>query len=349
MSLPTTKPAQSSIRSFFQSKSPQYAPPPSQTKSGSTDPPPPPPTTAPTARSDPPRPSIPADLPPLPADLPREASIRPIAAADTNPLRRINALLLPIPYQDDFYRQASELGAPSRVITWAHDGEQPKVVGGVVCRLEPIHPGSQQQTLYIRSLCLLSPYRSLGLAQAALDNIATSVLNQGIEVSTISAHVWTENEEGLKWYKSRGFQHETHPINGYYRKLRPDSAWLVSRDASSASVLSSVGRNGQDVSQPPASNLAPSATAAVVNLPPAGGPPKEGKPPTSRTNSGGASFQNQRPDMEWNDLPADMAPGLLGPPKRAGTSEPTSTASSRSSSTVRKKRDRSYPAAAFGK
>ncbi|RBQ72277.1 hypothetical protein VDGD_01914 [Verticillium dahliae] len=41
-----------------------------------------------------------------------------------------------------------------------------------------------------------------------------------------------------------------------------------------------------------------------------------------------------------------MAPSLLAPPSRA-SSGPGSEASSRSSSTVRKKKDRSYPAAAF--
>ncbi|PHH86443.1 hypothetical protein CDD83_10244 [Cordyceps sp. RAO-2017] len=88
-----------------------------------------------------------------------------------------------------------------------------------------------------------------------------------------------------------------------------------------------------------------------MNLPAARPPPSRSSASTPTTHlpppPRGQSYQNQRPETEWNDLPADMAPGLLAPPRKAG-SEPASVASSRSSSTVRKKRDRSYPAAAFG-
>ncbi|KAF4446122.1 Pre-mRNA-splicing factor [Fusarium albosuccineum] len=78
------------------------------------------------------------------------------------------------------------------------------------------------------------------------------------------------------------------------------------------------------------------------------GPPKNGasRPPLPHS---GRSYQNQRPETEWNDLPDDMANRLLVPPPRGNPGESGSGASSRSSSTARKKRDRAYPAAAFGK
>ena len=306
MSLPTSKPAQTSIRSFFQSKPPSYAPPPSQSKQFAQPPPPPPSDGPPPAATE----SRPIDIAPLPANLPREASIRPITTADIEPLRRINALLLPVAYPDDFYRGSTDpaaWGTTSRVITWAHSGEEPKVIGGVVARVEPMHAGTTDKTVYIRSLCILSPYRSLGLVGAAVDNIVAAAG----DVKTVSAHVWTENEEGLRWYDARGFKRDAQPVHGYYRKLRPDTAWLVQRDASEPS---------------PKSHTAPaerrpveaSPTAAVVNLPPmppvaGGGPPKATSRPPARAASG-QSYQNQRPETEWNDLPADMASGLLVPP-----------------------------------
>jgi ribosomal protein S18 acetylase RimI-like enzyme len=289
-------------------------------------------------------------LPPSIAEnLPSQATIRPITAQDTNALRRINALLLPVGYPDSFYQRAVDPAASgpfSRVITWAHPGEDPKVVGGVVCRVEPAMSvaaaGQISQTLYIQSLCLLSPYRSKGLINAALESIiATATSSPELAVKTVSAHVWTENEEGLQWYEHRGFKREQQPIKGYYIKLRPDSAWLVHRDV-----------GGTEDSNTVSPALAPPVQAPTISN---GGPPPsaitppadDGKSrPPPRTASG-QSFQNQRPETEWNDLPADMAPGLLVPPKRNG-SEPGSGASSRSSSTARKKRDRSYPAAAFG-
>jgi N-alpha-acetyltransferase 50 len=109
----------------------------------------------------------------------------------------------------------------------------------------------------------------------------------------------------------------------------------------------------------------PSASSSSSSVPP---PPRSGPPPrassvvkpppkTSPTLGGGTvskSYQNSGPGMEWNDLPADMQvssrnssnPSLAVPGDDSGA---PSNASSRSSSTVRKKRDRAYPAAAFGK
>ncbi|KAM0561220.1 hypothetical protein ACHAPJ_003725 [Fusarium lateritium] len=354
MSLPSTKPAQTSIRSFFSAKTPKYAPPPSQATPIELSGPPPPPAAAaappPTSSSsDLTTSSTPATsslgIPPLPNSLPQEATIRLVSGDDVNALRRINALLLPVSYPDNFYQRAVDPAASgrfSRVITWAHDGAGPKVVGGVVCRVEPSLDAQVPQNLYIQSLCLLSPYRSLGLVNAAIDNIiATAVSDPNLNVTTVTAHVWTENEEGLKWYEGRGFKRENQPIQGYYLKLRPNSAWLVSRPTG-ASVRNLI----PSASSAPQQSLPASATAAVANLPPASGPPRNGasRPPMPAS---GRSYQNQGPGMEWNDLPEDMAASRLAPPRR-NPGDTSSNASSRSSSAARKKRDRAYPAAAFG-
>lgn len=284
--------------------------------------------------------------------------MRLIADADAAALRRINALLLPVSYPDSFYRRAtclSESGRFSRVITWTHDGEELKVVGGVVCRVEAASGtgSAAPQNLYIQSLCLLSPYRGMGLVSAALENvIATAVSDPSLDVRTVTAHVWTENEEGLHWYNGRGFKRRESPIPGYYLKLRPDSAWLVQRLVG-ASVRASLPLSPSASPAPPRPALGP--TAAVLNLDSestgAGGPapPRSGTSTPSLASARVQSFQNQRPDTEWNDLPTDMAAGLLTPLPRTIGSAPASGASSRSSSTARKKRDRSYPAAAFGK
>lgn len=392
MSLPTTsKPSQMSIRSFFQAKTPKYAPPPSQSQNSSNnsskdiavDASTIPLSSVPATSTSPPQSqsqshplsdltphrTSPNPSPSSNPNLPREAAIRAIIPADINALRRLNSLLLPVSYPETFYNRAADpvTGRFSRVITWSHDGSEPKPIGGIVCRVEPdvdvrAPDGGPQvpQNLYIQSLCLLSPYRSMGLIAAALDNvIAAVVTDPALDVRTVTAHVWTENEEGLHWYKARGFEKHEPAIKGYYLKLRPDSAWVVSKPVG-ASVLNALPSSTPPISRP---NIT-STTAAVMSLPPmtsqipppaaAGAPAtppaaSNGAPPATRPPvrvASGQSFQNQRPETEWNDLPADMAPTLLGPPKNG--SEPGSGASSRSSSTVRKKRDRSYPAAAFG-
>ncbi|RCI08599.1 hypothetical protein L249_4733 [Ophiocordyceps polyrhachis-furcata BCC 54312] len=275
-----------------------------------------------------------APLPPSPPNLPSQAGVRLVSAADTAALRRINALLLPVTYPDSFYARAvcrAQSGRFSRVVTWAHDGEEAKVVGGVVCRLESDDEHDSGQRLYIQSLCLLAPYRGKGLMAAALDHvIATATSDAALDVRSVTAHVWTDNEDGLRWYESRGFGRRRQPVAGYYLRLRPDSAWLVHRQLSPQQSPLPQGEDDADLvaSRPPPSRT--SASTPVL--------------PSSSSVVVAQSYQNQRPDMEWNDLPADMAPGFLAKP----SSDPASRAGSRSSSAIRKKRDRSYPAAAFG-
>ncbi|KAK1758714.1 hypothetical protein QBC47DRAFT_375552 [Echria macrotheca] len=400
---------QPSIRAFFQPRQqPKYAaPPPSASASAPAAAPPPivevgspttpipvPPPLPPLAEQ--PVPPIAAVIPTLPSlpsppSLPPQAQIVPVAENHIAALRRINTLLLPVAYPDSFYAKALDplaSGLFSRAILWQDTpGDPPKVIGGVVCRLEPNNPSLdrlpaapssrepeniQGHAIYIQSLALLSPYRSQGLAAAALEHIIASAsllpaTGSTIDVRTIYAHVWTENDEGLKWYAARGFHRVSdQPLAGYYFKLRPDTAWVVRRDigpdalpAPAASGQWQAAWSSSSSSNPgssiplPGSSTTNSTLAAAVNLPSGG--PRSGRPSATPSPSASTlSFQNARPETEWNDLPADMvaAPptttnGRLGP--GGSNSAHGSAASSRSSSTVRKKRERAYPTAAFGK
>ncbi|KAK4181363.1 hypothetical protein QBC36DRAFT_317871 [Triangularia setosa] len=442
-------PQQPSIRSFFQPKpQPAYAAPPSSapprdqhqdgiqntsndaTKSTPAPAPPSPAPPLPPATESPRHPlpvaaqkpvPIPITLPPTipvlpsPPSLPSGATIVPLEEQHIPALRRINALLLPVAYPDSFYSKILDplvAGLFSRAILWQDSpSDTPKLIGGLVCRLEPnffldsngkplANPppplGSNLKpnvsvpldtpfhAIYIQSLALLSPYRSLGLAAAALEHIIASATllpaaGASIDARTIYAHVWTENEEGLKWYQSRGFQSDnTGPVKGYYFKLRPDTAWVVSRHIGPGAAP--VPQTTHSSQPPPAQKTtATSVLTAAVNLPPMGsllsttttttaaaspkGPPRKSPivSPSSSTTS--LSFQNTRPEMEWNDLPAEMIPpvsigrtgGGLAPPPRGGgggnngaAGSSSSATSSRSSSRIGKKKERAYPSAAFG-
>ncbi|KAL2133363.1 hypothetical protein VTI74DRAFT_2492 [Chaetomium olivicolor] len=465
---------QSSIRSFFQPRrQPEYAAPPNTPPQGPNDkkdvaaavasPPGAPP--APPLPLTVPKPvTIPVTLPPngipvlpSPPSLPTGATIVPLEEHHIPALRRINSLLLPVAYPDSFYAKALDplvSGIFSRVILWQDsDRDEPKVIGGLICRLEPdpfvdaqgqplplppppskahkraeIDLNTPYHAIYIQSLVLLSPYRSLGLAAAALEHIIASAAilpaaGSSIDARTIYAHVWTENEEGLKWYEARGFTREgREPVKGYYFKLRPDTAWVVKRHIGPNTHCTSqpqpTTQPEQPTSKPTPGNTVPGAVlTAAINLPqitnPSAPPPLPSTlspPPTSTTttttttNTAGPrpststpstrpatgpptgpprkptaspapsttsslSFQNTRPETEWNDLPADMvtaATGSRGLPRNSsqtqlsvpnnngaanGSGGPTSGASSRSSSAVgtgRKRRGREYPSAAFG-
>lgn len=41
--------------------------------------------------------------------------------------------------------------------------------------------------------------------------------------------MWEANEEGLEWYRRRGFEVEEAVLEGYYRRLRPAGARVVRR------------------------------------------------------------------------------------------------------------------------
>jgi N-alpha-acetyltransferase 50 len=336
-------------------------------------------------------------LPSTPSPHP-SATIVPVTEAHIPALRRINSLLLPVSYTESFYKailDPAQSGLFSRAILF-DDGDAsvaPKVVGGLVCRLEPspFDPASgiysvdlarrarervsppDSRVLYVQSLGVLAPYRGLGLAAAAVEGVfdavhavVSDVRGNGLNIGWVYAHVWTENHDGLAWYAKRGFEKDAK-LENYYMKLQPGSAWVMKRRVFSPGAEEGGGMcnwsatNGH-VAYPP-SAIPATVTTAAVNLPgfpsangmaiptttsAANGPPPAASPGPPGTS---LSFQNKRPDMEWNDLPEDMVAAsrttsrtkdLLAPPTGSGSSSRSSSA------TGRKKKDRAYPTAAFG-
>lgn len=311
-------------------------------------------------------------LPPPPSLHP-SATITPVTAALIPPLRRINSLLLQVPYPDSFYTSLldpSASGLFSRAILF-----ESTVIGSLIIRVEDLSPSSQQ--LYIQALTILSPYRGLGLATAALEHILSSAQlsslspDSGWDIKSVYAHVWTENEEGVNWYTKRGFTFGKEAVKGYYRRLRPDTAWVVRRDLGpmatnggerngegkevQGSVLAgAVNLNGFEMKATPPPPPSKSPLNGSTQPPPPPPPATRSAPPV-RPNAGQPtlSYQKTRPAQEWNDLPPEMVVPATGggPPKAIAPqhlSAPVSGASSRSSSTARKKKERAYPAAAFG-
>lgn len=81
--------------------------------------------------------------------------------------------------------------------------------------------------LYISTLCVLSPYRSYGIATHLLQTILVRAVKE-YGVKEVGAHVWEANEEGLLWYAKRGFREESKE-EGYYRRLNPQGAVVLKR------------------------------------------------------------------------------------------------------------------------
>lgn len=352
---------QPSIRSFFQPRQPSYTAPPGAIAPKSN-------IALPlSSDSQLPPTATPAASKPTRSTLPQQASISFIQEPHIQPLHRINSLLLPINYPDSFYRKILHPDSPisfSRVITWTDSSSsETKVIGGIVCRLDPaLAPDSTPQVpkfqdgiydVYIQSLALLSPYRGKGLVAEVLNEVIESATaQQELRIASLYAHVWTENEEAVKWYSARGFRREDPAIQGYYRRLKPDTAWIFRRRLNPRDHLQHAAPQAFPIQS---STLTPAPTPpmpkpSTPDIP----PPPSPNPATTRPSgpSHARSFQDRGPDREWNDLPDDVLGGnpLLKPPSHLNSKE-GSAASSRSSSrsgTEKGKKKRVYPAAAFG-
>lgn len=135
------------------------------------------------------------------------------------------------------------------------DGDQGNCVGGVRCRLEPPPPPpplphespdsppplQRGGSIYIMTLCTLSPYRHLGVGT----QLITSILSAAVELgcSEVYAHVWEANTDALDWYRRRGFDVDSgEVVQGYYRKLRPAGARVVRRRVGIVDALVTAGR-----------------------------------------------------------------------------------------------------------
>ncbi|KAL4924752.1 uncharacterized protein BDV17DRAFT_273757 [Aspergillus undulatus] len=192
-------------------------------------------------------------------------TIDPVSTAHIPSLTRITGLLLPIRYPNSFYTATITdpvIASISRVAIY-HDHpvaaappsapNQPptagidKVIGGIRCRLERISTGTSESNtqqeptnLYIQTLHLLSPYRGCGVAASLLNSLLfanssagssscheVSDLVKHYNIRSVTAHVHEANEDGLKWYISRGFEVEEGIVENYYRRLKPSGARIV--------------------------------------------------------------------------------------------------------------------------
>lgn len=177
--------------------------------------------------------------------------LRPCIPADIPLLKQLNSLLLPIPYPDSFYRETLEDSTISNltvVATWQDAAtDKARVVGWLRCRLlnydDPL-PSSQKRgpsqlvqssgenvttrpLLYLSTLTLLSPYRSLGIATALLHAVVVRAV-QLYNIDSVGAHVWTANDDARAWYAKRGFV-EIGKEDKYYPRLEPQSAVVLRR------------------------------------------------------------------------------------------------------------------------
>ncbi|KAK8210339.1 hypothetical protein M8818_003508 [Zalaria obscura] len=169
-------------------------------------------------------------------------TLEPCTKSNIASFKRLNSLLLPIPYQAKFYDEilAEKVASSITLLaTWRDtppstatdsDTSPGRVVGGIRCRLIGSPP-----MLYISTLGVLSPYRTYGIASHLLQTVIVRAIEL-YGIKSVGAHVWEANEDGLEWYLKRGFR-EVEREAGYYRRLKPQGAVVLRREVGPGDLL----------------------------------------------------------------------------------------------------------------
>jgi N-alpha-acetyltransferase 50 len=164
-----------------------------------------------------------------------EIAIIPVLRSHLPAIQRLTSTLLQVRYPDKFFSGSVDEIVPATFSRVALSMSKP--VGWIRCRLDPFpkqtSPPSDARPIYnriyVQALCLLAPYRGLGIATTLLESILKPRLLLEHDIESVYAHVWECNAEALEWYAKRGFR-QVMLVEDYYRKLRPGGAWIVKRD-----------------------------------------------------------------------------------------------------------------------
>lgn len=173
--------------------------------------------------------------------LPANVTIEPCHEKYLPGYRKMNALLLQIPYREDFYNETMEdevIASVTRLALWhersstaaSSTGTEAKLVAAIRCRVlasPPENPYEKVPVLYISTLTTLGPFREHAIASHLLAEV-TRIAIELYDAKAVSGHVWEANADGLEWYKKRGFRVVAHEPE-YYRRLAPKTAALVIR------------------------------------------------------------------------------------------------------------------------
>ncbi|KAJ9635471.1 hypothetical protein H2199_008474 [Coniosporium tulheliwenetii] len=186
----------------------------------------------PAAQPTPPTPALPSRKPrPLPSNI----TLEPVTPSTLPSLRRLNSLLLPIPYPQKFYDEILSDPVTSSITLVAlwHDTPPQGLWQAYAAASSSPNSSTSANTFPLPSSPVHLhprdpiPYRTHGLATHLLQSVVLAAHTQ-YGVVEVCAHVWEANTEALAWYKRRGFEVRGRE-EGYYRRLKPQGAWAVGR------------------------------------------------------------------------------------------------------------------------
>lgn len=204
-----------------------------------------------------------SNIRPTKSQLPPNVELSSITSEWLHSFRRLNALLLPVPYTDKFYDETlnDPVAASMSLVALWHDApldersspaSKPRVVAGIRCRLLQRSPSlsiksisknitlcnnvdKESPSLYISTIVTLAPFRHHGLAKALLNRVTARAVDE-YGIKSVTAHVWEANTEARQWYAKQGFKEIVFEDN-YYRRLKPGGAWIVERSIGVTDLL----------------------------------------------------------------------------------------------------------------
>ncbi|KAN0111362.1 Acyl-CoA N-acyltransferase [Russula decolorans] len=139
-------------------------------------------------------------------------------------VRKLNSVLFPIKYSEKFYSDIllPEVEDFCKLIYY---NDVP--VGTICCRVETKDSTSH---LYLLTMGVLAPYRSLGIGSYTVDVILrAAATHTKPKICRIYLHVQVSNQAAKQFYERHGFK-ESGIDEGYYKKITPSGAWVLERD-----------------------------------------------------------------------------------------------------------------------
>ncbi|EGF78648.1 hypothetical protein BATDEDRAFT_6608, partial [Batrachochytrium dendrobatidis JAM81] len=124
-------------------------------------------------------------------------------------LRILNLSVLPVTYNDQFYKDVIQTHSVEMSCLAYLNGQ---AVGGITCRKEACSDSLFR--VYIMTLSVLAPYRRLKIGSMLLDTIMNNIKHD-CTLDHLCLHVQTTNEQALGFYGRNGF-HIHSRLDGYY-------------------------------------------------------------------------------------------------------------------------------------
>lgn len=156
-------------------------------------------------------------------------------------LKKINMSILPVQYNDSFYKEAVASEIHCCKLAYFND----LVVGGMCFRLEdssdpeigmnkgPISEANtanicsaEKKRVYIMTLGCLTPYRRYGIGSKLVEFIIQQAKDYG-DVDGVFLHVQTNNDVAKAFYEKNGFSVIGDVKKDYYRRVEPRDAYLL--------------------------------------------------------------------------------------------------------------------------